>query len=503
MKHGVPPGPPVPWPVSLGVASLVVGAGGDMANLRLLQRIYGDMFSLPLPYAMKWFTPEGARFKKAVVVGSPELVKQVFAADAETLHAGEQSPLRTVLGRHSLLAIDERRHMEQRRLVLPPFHGERMQVYEGIVEEEAIREIESWPEGRPFRTLEPMTRVTLNVILRAVFGVRSGPLMEELRREVPTAIRIGSRMAGLKPLQRDLGPWSPWGRFERYRRRFQWAVNALVDQARRDPEPERRTDVLSLFARATHEDDGSPMTDEEITDQLSTIVAAGHETTATTLAWAIERLRRHPAVLERLVEEADAGGHELREATIREVQRTRPVIPGCGRYTVKPFELGEYVLPKDTVIAVAAPLLHNDPRNYPNPRAFDPHRFVGTRPNPYTWLPFGGGIRRCPGAAFAHMEMGVALGTILRRLELEPATERGERWRFRGVASAPASGGRAVVHARHRDGQRSAVRGRTGGREALMSTAALGEKVSGTARSSRPSPFRSRATSGCGPLPTS
>jgi hypothetical protein len=226
--------------------------------------------------------------------------------------------------------------------------------------------------------------------------------------------------------------------------RFQWGVNALVDAARRDPELEQRTDVLALFACAKHEDDDSPLSDSEIADQLKDIVAAGHETTANTLAWAIERLRRHPEVWRRLVEEAGGEGKELREATIREVQRTRPVIPGTGRYTVKPFELGGHLLPPNTVILLAAPLLHHDPTVYPNPSAFDPDRFVGERPSPHSWIPFGGGLRRCPGAAFAHMEMDIVLRTLARNVELDATSRRGERWLFRGLAFAPARGGRAA-----------------------------------------------------------
>jgi cytochrome P450 len=306
----------------------------------------------------------------------------------------------------------------------------------------------TWPEGVEIRTAEPFMRITLNVILRAVFGVREGPLMDELRDEVPRAVKLGQRLIGLAPLQRDLGPGSPGRRFKQLMARFQWGVNALVDAARRDPALEQRTDVLALFARATHEDDGSPLSDEEIADQLKDIVAAGHETTANTLAWAIERLRRHPDVWRRLVEEARGEGKELREATIREVQRTRPVIPGTGRYTVKPFELGGHMLPPYTVILVAAPLLHHDPVAYPNPSAFDPDRFIGKRPSPHSWVPFGGGLRRCPGAAFAHMEMDIVVRTLARNVQLDSTSRRDERWLFRGLAFAPARGGRAAFRRR-------------------------------------------------------
>jgi cytochrome P450 len=360
-KHGVPPGPPVPSYLQYAVAGLWVGTGSDPAALRLVQRVYGDMFSVPVPRVGKWFVPGIAPFKHLVLVGSPELVKQVFAADPETLHFGEPNPLGRVIGRNSLFSLDEGRHLERRRIVLPPFHGERMHRYESIVEEETLREIQSWPEGHERRTTGPMMRITLNVILRAVFGVRDGWMMDELRERTPRAVKLGQRLVGLGLLQRDLGPGSPGRRFKELIERFEWGVNALIDQARRDPELEQRTDVLALFARATHEDDGSLLSDQEIADQLKDVVAAGHETTANSMAWTIERLRRHPHVLRRLVEEAEGDGKELREATIREVQRTRPVIPGTGRFAVKPFELGDYVLPPGTVILLAAPLLHTTP----------------------------------------------------------------------------------------------------------------------------------------------
>jgi cytochrome P450 len=437
VKHGLPPGPPVPGLVQIAAAGLTVGMRFDPRALRLVQKVYGDMFTVRVP-----------TIGKVVMVGSPELVRQVFAADPTVLHFGDPNPLGGVIGRQSMFSLDEREHMVHRKLLLPPFHGERMHTYEAIVVEETIREIESWPHGREFRTTKPFMRITLNIILRAIFGVHGGPHMEELLVRAPAAVKIGSRLVAVPPaLRRDLGPWSPSGRFVRLKRRFEWGVNALVDQARRDPDVEQRTDVLALLAQARH-DDGSLMTDEEIVDELATVMAAGHETTANSLAWTIERLRRHPEVLGRLVREADEGGKALREATIREVQRTRPVIPGTGRFVVKPFALGDYVLPPGCVVVVAAPLVHNDPRVYDNPRAFVPERFLNRRPDPNAWFPFGGGVRRCIGAAFAHMEMDIVLRTILQRLELETTSARGERWLFRGVAFAPAKGGVAVVHRR-------------------------------------------------------
>jgi len=403
-------------------------------GVHALRRRYGDVFAVNLP-----------ALGRAVVVADPALIKQVFAADEDTLHFGEGSPFGSTLGPHSLLAIDGAEHIEHRKLVMPPLHGERMRAYESIVEQETMREIETWPEARRFRTLEPFMRITLNAIIRAVFGADGdGPLAAELRRAMPKMVAIGARLGALPFLQRDLGPRSPWGQFVRQRRRFEWGVNALIDAARRDPDLERREDVLALLCQACHESDGSPMTDAEIHDELATMLAAGHETTATTLAWAVERLRRHPRVLAGLAE----GGAELRTATIYELQRVRPVVPGTGRLVVKPFRLGPYLLEPGTAILISATLTHEDPRLFENPERFDPNRFLGKRPDPFAWVPFGGGRRRCPGAAFAHMEMDVVLRTLLARLELEPTDEPDETWAFRGVTFAPARGGLAVVRRR-------------------------------------------------------
>jgi cytochrome P450 len=453
-RYGVPPIAPFPWLIRYGGSSLAVLAGIDPRIQQAVPRVPRGMFSLPIPrLASKFVVPEAPPFKHLVFVGSPELVRQVFSGDPKRLHFGAPNPLGKLTGEKSLFSLDEEDHLEQRRIILPPLHGARMHAYEGIVEEETLREIETWPEGVELRTTEPFMRITLNIILRAVFGVRDGALMDELRLKTPEAVKVGSRLMGMGLLHRDLGAWSPYGRFRRLIQRFEWGVHALLDQARRDPGLTEREDVLALLAQAVHEDDGSLLSDREVVDQLTAIVAAGHETTANTLAWAIERLRRHPAVLHRLVREADGGGSkEYRDATIREIQRTRPVIPGTGRMVVQPFELGDYTLPRGTVIILPTPFLHNDPQTYRDPLRFDPGRVLGRRPDPNTWIPFGGGVRRCPGAAFAHMEMDIVLRTLLRQLTFEPTTERGERMLFRGVAFAPSRGGRAVVHRRKLSG---------------------------------------------------
>jgi cytochrome P450 len=382
-----------------------------------------------------------------IVLSEPALIKQVFTEDPKVLHAGDRSPLRRVLGPHSLLGIDEDRHMEQRRLLLPPFKGQRMKAYEGLIEEIARAEIARLPEGREFPVAPAMQRITLRAILRAVFGA-TGQDLAELERLLPPWTTLASRMATLPRLQVDLGPLSPWGRMLRLRTRVDAVLDRLIATAKADAALEARSDVLALLVQATHTD-GAPMTNEEIRDQLVTMLAAGHETTAHQLSWAVERLSRHPAALARLVAEVDAGdGHAYRDAVIREVQRTRPVIFFAGRHTMRPYELGGYLLPEGALIASAAAMTHFDPRLFDAPDRFDPQRFLDRRPDTYAWIPFGGGIRRCIGATFAHMEMDVVLRVLLERVTIAPTERPGEGWAFRGVALAPARGARAVIHHR-------------------------------------------------------
>jgi cytochrome P450 len=430
----VPPGPRAPRAFQT-VASLT----RQRPYLERQRRRFGNVFTVRL-----------VGLGDFVVVADPPQVKQVFTAAPDRLHAGTGSPLGTVLGRHSLLAIDEGRHLEQRKLLLPPFHGQRMQAYEQLIADITADELASWPDGREIATAEPFMRITLRAILRAVFGAQ-GDEVAELEAAIPRYVELGSRLATLGGLQRDIGPWSPWGRFLAARTTVDALLDRLIARAKADPDLEARTDVLALLVQARHTD-GAPMTGEEIRHQLVTLLAAGHETTAGTLAWAVERLRRHPAVLAALVDEADAGGRALRDATIREVQRLRPVIAFSGRVVRKePYELGGHRLPLGTRIGLAASLTHFDPELFPRPERFAPERFLDAKPETYSWIPFGGGIRRCIGAAFAHMEMDVVLRTLLEHVELVPEpAEPDEGWAFRGVAHVPARGGRVVVRRRLR-----------------------------------------------------
>ncbi|TAL80498.1 MAG: cytochrome P450, partial [Candidimonas sp.] len=289
--------------------------------------------------------------------------------------------------------------------------------------------------------------ITLNAILRAVFGAE-GTELDELRRLIPPWVTLGSRMATVPKPQRTYGRYTPWGRLEDWRRRYDAVIDKLIDAERADPDFDDRADVLALMLRSTYED-GSTMSRKDIGDELLTLLAAGHETTAATLAWAFERLTRDPDVLAALAREADEGGNELRQATILEVQRVRTVIDFAPRRVYAPrFQLGEWVIPRGCSIIVGIAQIHEDPAVFADPERFDPQRYLGTKPSSFAWIPFGGGTRRCVGATFANMEMDVVLRTVLRHFTIETTSAPGERRHCRGVAYTPKDGGRIVVRRR-------------------------------------------------------
>jgi cytochrome P450 family 138 len=424
----LPPGPTT-LPAVQGARTLL---GRRREMLRLRAR-YGDAFTINIPI-----------FGQAVVISDPTEIKQLFLAGPEVADNLDRN-LGRMLGPGSLFALKGEEHRKQRKLLTPPFHGRRLGAYEKIVETETVREIAAWPQGRPFPTLPSTMRITLNAILRAVFGAE-GDEFAELRELLPRFVELGSKLAVFPVPTVDWGRWSPWGRFRLMRAEYDAIVDRLITKARKDLV--ERDDVLAMLLQSSYED-GSPMSRDVIADQLLTLLTAGHETTATTLAWAVERLRRHPAVLRELVAEADAGGGKLREATILEVQRSRPVIDTVGRQIkAESVQLGRWTIPRGYAVLVSIGLIHDDDRIFPNARAFDPSRFVDAKPDLYQWIPFGGGSRRCLGAAFANMELNVVLRTLLREVELLPTAEPDERWHSRGVAYAPAKGGQAVIRRR-------------------------------------------------------
>jgi cytochrome P450 family 138 len=403
--------------------------------IKRLARRYGNVFMLNIPI-----------YGRVVMVGDPQLAKRIFTTSPEEL-GNIQPNLSRLFGSGSVFALDRDDHRRRRRLLAPPFHGKSMKNYEAIIEEETLRETANWPEGRPFPTLPSMMHITLNAILRAVFGA-DGAELEELRRLIPPWVTLGSRLAALPKPQRRYGRFSPWGRLAEWRRQYDIIIDKLIAAERADPNFAQRTDVLALMLRSTY-DDGSTMSRKDIGDELLALLAAGHETTAATLAWAFERLTRHPDVLAALVEEVDGGGDELRQAAILEVQRARTVIDFAARRVYPPtFQLGEWVIPQGDSLIVSISQIHDDPDVYPDPDRFDPQRYIGTKPSTFAWIPFGGGARRCVGAAFANMEMDVVLRSVLRQFVIETTTEPGERWYCRGVAYTPKDGGRIVVRRR-------------------------------------------------------
>jgi cytochrome P450 len=409
-----------------------------MSRRRMIQRLarrYGNVFTLNLPM-----------YGRVVAVADPQLAKQVFTTSPDEL-GNIQPNLGRLFGTGSVFALEGDEHRQRRRLLAPPFHGKSMKKYESIIEEETLREIADWPEGRPFATLPPMMRITLNAILRAVFGAE-GAELDELRRLIPPWVTLGSRLAAVPKPKRDYGRYSPWGRLAEWRRRYDIIIDKLIDDERADPNFADRTDVLAMLLRTTYED-GSCMSRKDIGDELLTLLAAGHETTASTLGWAFERISRHPDLLAALVDEAQNGGGELRQATILEVQRARTVIDLAGRHVYpEVFRLGEWVIPRGVSIIVGIGQIHGNPDVFPDPDQFDPQRYIGTKPSALSWIPFGGGTRRCVGAAFANMEMDVVLRTVLQRLMIETTDAPGEHWHCRGVAFTPKNGGRVVVRRR-------------------------------------------------------
>ena len=407
-------------------------------------RRYGDMFTLRITNEGTW-----------VFVTDPDAVRQIFTGDPRLLHAGEANVvLLPVLGSHSVLLLDEDAHMAQRKLMLPSFHGARMRGYERTMAEVAARELERWPVGEPLSAWPTMQAITLEVIMRTVFGVTDGErlkrLGEVLRRSLSWATEP-RRMAHLALL----GPRRIAERGT-LRHALQPTDELILEEirSRRDaPDLEERDDVLSLLLQARH-DDGSAMSDQELRDELMTLLVAGHETSATALAWALEALARHPAALSRLREELDAGDDAYLDAVVQETLRLRPVIAVVLRRLTEPMEIGGRLLPAGVNVAPCIYLMHRRPDVYENPRAFRPERFLERPPGTYTWIPFGGGVRRCLGASFAQFEIKVVLRELVARLEIRPARPRPERRVRRAIVFAPERGGELVV--KRRAGARAA-----------------------------------------------
>jgi cytochrome P450 family 135 len=419
---GLPPGPRMPRALQTAIWSRQAQWFLQQSRAR-----FGRMFSIKIAYEGDW-----------VIVSDPEIVKQVFTGDPKVFHAGEGNQiLRPVLGENSVLVLDERKHIQQRKLLLPPFHGERMQAYGEKMAEIAGREIESWPSGTPYKLRPRMQAITLEIVLETVFGVHGGERMGPLRDALRDFLDLTSNPRALLPILM-IGP-DRMGRIPAFRRRVEQVDRLIAEEMaeRRAAEDlAERDDVLSMLLAARHED-GSPMSDAEIRDELLTLLVAGHETTATALSWAMERLVRHPEKLERLRDEVEAGEEGYLTATIQETLRLRPVIVVVLRKLTEPVVLGDHELPAGASVAPCIHLIHRDPEIYPEPERFLPERFLDNPPGTYTWIPFGGGIRRCLGAAFAQFEMAVVLRELVRRRDVQPTRPAPERPYRRAITETP------------------------------------------------------------------
>jgi cytochrome P450 len=424
MKAALPPGPSEPR-----MAQMMQWISRPIAYATRQRDRYGDAFTARID-EHPW-----------VMLGDPEDVRAVFTAGPQRTNAGEANAiLRPTLGSHSLLLLDGEEHLRQRKLMLPAFHGERIERYREIMREATERAVASWPAGEPF-ALRPHTQaITFEVIVRAVFGVDDAAAMERLREPLRRMLDWAGNPAPLL-LVAVVGPDNPVVRrviARRYLEPVDRELYALIAQRRRAPDLAERDDVLSTLLLA-HDEDGEPMTDVELRDELLTLLVAGHETTATSLAWAVERLTRHPGALERL-----GADPEYADAVVKETLRLRPVVAIVLRRLLEPLRVAGRELPAGTTVAPCILLVHRREDLYPEPDAFRPERFLREPPGTYSWIPFGGGVRRCLGAAFAQVEMQVVLETIARSARLEAVGES-EGVRRRGVTLVPSRGGQVRV----------------------------------------------------------
>ena len=412
-----------------------------LAFMESARRRYGDAFSVR-------FT---AFESPMVMLSDPEVLRELYTGRDHGLPPGRTFALRPLLGDRSVLLLEGREHLERRRLMLPAFHGERMRAYESLMREATEREIAGWPTGRPFAIHPSMQAITLEVILRAVFGVSDEQRGERLRRLLRELLD-GTSAPGLQLgvlLSRRFGRDGPLAAIAALRAGVDDVLAEEILERRADPLVGEREDILSQLVAARFED-GSAMDDGELRDQLLTLLVAGHETTATALAWTFDLLLHHPAVLARLCSElsdSDGGDAYLR-AVVSEALRLRPVVPLAGRRLGSELRVGDHVLPVGTDVTPAIWLTNTRADVYPEPFAFRPERFLENAPGTYSWVPFGGGSRRCLGATFAEFEMRVVLATVLSQCVLEAADGGMERVARRNVTLSPRHGTRVVLRAR-------------------------------------------------------
>jgi len=432
MRSQLPPGPRAP-----AVLQTVGWWSRPTAYLERCRARYGKRFTVRLIGQSPF-----------VVLSDPDELKQLFQAPPDVLHPGEGARiLEPVVGANSVILLDEGPHLRQRKLLLPAFHGESMQRLASLMADLAEDEVSGWPQGEAFASHPRLQRVTLEIILRTVFGLERGAQLESLRERLRELLTFGDSPLSLLPFApKLLAGRRPMVSFEAARARADELIFALIEERR--AEGSQGDDVLSLLLAARHED-GSEMSPAELRDELMTALVAGHETTASQLAWGLATLAHAPRAQERLHDELDDDDEAYLTATIQEIMRRKPVLPNAEPRLVKqPLQIGPVGYEPGVVLFASVYLVHHDPVIYPHPYSFRPERFLEQPPGTYTWIPFGGGRRRCIGASFAQLEMKLVLRAVLGRFELEPADGEVEVARRRGIAISPSRAGRVVLRER-------------------------------------------------------
>jgi cytochrome P450 len=435
-RHQLPPGPRAP-----SLLQMMATWTRPAASLERLRQRYGKRVTVKLPLQPPF-----------VILSDPDEIKELLTASPTAIHPGEGARiLEPIVGKNSVILLDEGVHLEQRKLMLPAFHGEKMQRLVGLMTELTERELDGWPREQPV-TLHPrLQRLTLEIILRAVFGLEEGAQLDELRAALTEVLAFAENPLSVLPAAREKLRWlRPVREFERTAKRTDEILFEVIEQRRADG-GSSRDDVLAMLLEARHED-GSPMSDHELRDELMTALVAGHETTASQLAWAFERLARERRVTAKLVDEIDAGeSDEYLTATVHEILRLKPVLPNAEpRLTKEQVTIGGFTYPAGVALLASAYLVHHDPEIYPEPYAFRPERFVGSAPGTYTWLPFGGGRRRCLGASFALQEMKIVLRAVLSRFELAAPSDAPEQTGRRSITFSPRGGATVILRERAR-----------------------------------------------------
>ena len=428
-KQRLPPGPR--GPAALNTLRLVQRPQASMTGWR---RRYGDIFTVRLLV-----------FGTGVYVSDLDEIKAMFTGDQSTLRAGEaNAPLTPVLGPKSVLILDGPEHLRQRRLLLPPFQGSAVERFREVIAEVAAAEVARWSVGDRFRMCDRMRELTFEVIVRAVFGVTEPERIERLRTALVAVIDSQTVLLVPQALRRDFAGVGPWAAFQRRKRAADALLFEEIERRRRDEDLAERSDVLSLLLRARDEA-GRPMSDAELRDELMTLLLAGHETTATSLAFAFDLLPRHPEVLGRLRDELASGDDDYLGAVVTETMRVRPVLDAAERTLTEPRTVCGWELPAGIRVYPAILAVHNREDVYPQPERFHPERFLAGDPPPYAWIPFGGGIRRCIGAALAQAEMAEVIRTVVERVDLEPVRPEPDPVVIRGITMVPRHGAEVRV----------------------------------------------------------